>query len=792
MTTLPLTRVRVTLLAGVLALGVVAPLSAVSAASRPTSGSLKIQLNGLEPGAKVSVLVAGPHYRHVVTGPATLRTLRPGRYTLTPHSVKQSNGVEHAGPRAVITITRARTGVAHLAYFFIPTTTITIPQVTTLSVTGPVTGSQVVTLAGHWTLTNSDVIVSTPIPDRLSGYLLKVTGVSYQNSQTIVQAVPATLPEAVPYGSLDLTKVFSELNAIGSVASASTQSKTAHMTSMSIGSQDNICSGSTGFFVTPSISFGNFDTHTGFSWHGPYLSSQFVATASVTVSAASTVSCTIPDVENGGIPIFGGPGEPIPVDIGIPLILIPSLSVDLVGSASAGGQMSATLSASAQVTLGADLATGVHVPNVDIQPFTFTNTSGVSANVSLSLVATAGIEVDGAVGVSIDAGPQVTLNVDSSATPWWSLEACLTGGITGNAFGFTIGSPTEINAICKTLDEASVGSTAPTTTTTLPGPTTTTTTAPPVAPPLPDYLSQVAYGNGRFVALGAQNGVTGLTNVIAHSTDGVNWYATKVPSHPWSDITFGNGVFVATISQLQGSGTSMAAVSSDGIHWKLYALPLGSQLNYGPVTFGGGRFEAVAFTSYDSAYSNNGINWTFSHLSIGADWQDVTYGDGKFVTISTTGNTSHTGDVVGYSTNGSTWKFATIPYNSSWRAVTYGGGKFVAVGGYGSNSVAYSSDGLHWIMGSIGAGWWADVTYGNGRFVAVGDYPFAAAAYSTDGISWSGAGMPGNNSSWSGVTYGNGVFAAVQSGPVGFFGSVGGPVALSTSGANWTSEGSVS
>ena len=65
--------------------------------------------------------------------------------------------------------------------------------------------------------------------------------------------------------------------------------------------------------------------------------------------------------------------------------------------------------------------------------------------------------------------------------------------------------------------------------------------------------------------------------------------------------------------------------------------------------------------------------WTASTLLSSASWQSVTYGDGKFVAVASSSNKA------AYSTDGINWTASTLPSSASWQSVTYGDGKFVAV-----------------------------------------------------------------------------------------------------------------
>jgi hypothetical protein len=85
-------------------------------------------------------------------------------------------------------------------------------------------------------------------------------------------------------------------------------------------------------------------------------------------------------------------------------------------------------------------------------------------------------------------------------------------------------------------------------------------------------LNGVAYGNGLFVAVGVTNGPTSSPGEVYTSPDGVGW--TAVPSLPVTStlnaVTYAHGVFVA-VGQLQSATLETAALltSADGTHWTL-------------------------------------------------------------------------------------------------------------------------------------------------------------------------------------------------------------------------------
>ncbi len=226
------------------------------------------------------------------------------------------------------------------------------------------------------------------------------------------------------------------------------------------------------------------------------------------------------------------------------------------------------------------------------------------------------------------------------------------------------------------------------------------------------------------------------------------WTAATLPlSDDWYSVTYGNGKFVAVAFI-----SNKAAYSADGVTWTASTLP--SSLRWQSVTYGNGKFVAVANNSNKAAYSADGVTWTAATLPASDNWYSVTYGNGKYVAVALNSNK------VAYSTDGVKWTAATLPSSAYWQSVTYGNGKFVAVATSNSNKAAYSTDGVTWTAATLPEyASWRSITYGNGKFVAVAQGR-NEAAYSADGVTWTAVTMP-SSASWYSVTYGNGKFVAV-------------------------------
>lgn len=226
--------------------------------------------------------------------------------------------------------------------------------------------------------------------------------------------------------------------------------------------------------------------------------------------------------------------------------------------------------------------------------------------------------------------------------------------------------------------------------------------------------SDIAYGNGRYVSVGAWPGY------IMTSTDGVTWTNQSLPGtmDDPEGVTFGNNLFVMTAA----SGTNRIATSPDGITWTARTAPWSG---LGIIEFGNGMFVATGWDG-NIVSSPDGINWTLQSAT-GNDWRDVIYGGGKWVIIGSppSGN-------VATSNDGITWTIQTGT-NPPYTRLAYGDGVYV---GTKNGGAAYSSDGITWTDVTLSAGEWNRVVYtSTGKFIAV-NYSNSEMAASEDGITW--------------------------------------------------------
>lgn len=256
----------------------------------------------------------------------------------------------------------------------------------------------------------------------------------------------------------------------------------------------------------------------------------------------------------------------------------------------------------------------------------------------------------------------------------------------------------------------------------------------------------IAYGNGVFVAV-VSNSATAAT-----SPDGITWTQRTLPaSASWSAITYGGGLFVAV-----AANAAIAVTSPDGITWTQRALP--SSAGWNTVAWGGGMFVVVGGTA-SAASSPDGITWTTQTIPTAVAWSSVTYGGGLFVAVSTAGSA-----VAASSPDGIIWTQRAMPSAASWTAVAYGNGTFVAV--TNTAVAASSTNGTTWTTRTNAtSAAWDGVTYGGGLFVAVATGNTTAAASSPDGITWTTRALP-VSVNWMSVAYGAGMFCAVASNSV--------------------------
>jgi hypothetical protein len=256
----------------------------------------------------------------------------------------------------------------------------------------------------------------------------------------------------------------------------------------------------------------------------------------------------------------------------------------------------------------------------------------------------------------------------------------------------------------------------------------------------------------------APSGVSGnvaklaLQSAAHNSNAGLIWSTTSnVPaSSTWNSVIYDEGLFVA-VGTNTSSTTGQVMYSSDGINWTL-ATGVPNHV-WNQVTYGNGRFVATASSGSYAMYSDDGITWNASstNLSSYTSVFGAAFGNGKFVA-------SYNGGFI-YSSDGSNWSAVAL---SGWRTrIAFGNGFFVAVGN--SSNPATSADGINWNVytdSNVSTYPPQTIGYGNGTIVAIPGAGGARILYSTNnGVSWSV--LTTSLQPYQGIIFGNGIFAAI-------------------------------
>ena len=238
-----------------------------------------------------------------------------------------------------------------------------------------------------------------------------------------------------------------------------------------------------------------------------------------------------------------------------------------------------------------------------------------------------------------------------------------------------------------------------------------------------------AFGQGTWSGF---DGVTPCT-----SPDGINW--TNRAALPvsylgtkWSSFLNGQFFTFAKPASSVIQDNVVPYYSADGSSWVR------------GVTSG-----LIATTNpnrqYDLAFVNGVANSTTMSVAVGSGYF---INSTATVTRYTTNKCIRAADAKG-------WVGTTLPFAAVWNDVAYGNGRFVAVCD-GANAVT-STDGLNWAVIRMPATLnWTSIAFGNGTWVAVGG-PSSVSAISSDGINWTKVTLP-KSASWTSVAYGNGQF----------------------------------
>jgi hypothetical protein len=217
----------------------------------------------------------------------------------------------------------------------------------------------------------------------------------------------------------------------------------------------------------------------------------------------------------------------------------------------------------------------------------------------------------------------------------------------------------------------------------------------------PATIKSVAYGNGRFIAVGP-GGTVAMSLAGPRSDYNNRWRnISGVSSQNLVDVEYGNGLYVAF------SNGGMLIASSNGLDWVRQWLewPNGNLTGAGitALAFGNGRFVAVGPSWQYMATSSDGRTWKGGLRTLGSDgFTDIAFGNGMFMAVGYTSTREY--GLVLVSSDGTTWTGASrdiYRYGPLVR-VDFDGTYFVVTRKDGT--LMHTSDGQTWVQGGP-AGW---------------------------------------------------------------------------------------
>lgn len=281
------------------------------------------------------------------------------------------------------------------------------------------TGGQMV-LSGRPRVRRGQVVALGQSRRTPAGVLQRVTGVARSGGTTVLTTVPASIPDLIPAGSMDVQL---PRRSAPKVATLSSKRKDSAVE----------CTGGQAMSASADVDLTS-STRLEATW-GPFsgLKAKFTGTAGAyaaldaTVSGAAACDLNPIGVFPGGIDL----GTYRFVIANVPIVLQPNGQIWVWGHAEANAQMTASASASLTATAGVAYEDGAFKPFGGVKPRTTYEPPGLSANGSVGLYAAPAVyvKVNGIGGPELDLTSGLELAADTGATPWWTLTAPLSAGV---------------------------------------------------------------------------------------------------------------------------------------------------------------------------------------------------------------------------------------------------------------------------------------------------------------------------------------------------------------------------
>ncbi|TXN32121.1 DUF6777 domain-containing protein [Lacisediminihabitans profunda] len=219
-----------------------------------------------------------------------------------------------------------------------------------------------------------------------------------------------------------------------------------------------------------------------------------------------------------------------------------------------------------------------------------------------------------------------------------------------------------------------------------------------LAATVPDPISAVAYGNGRWTAVGALASSPGIpAAVVWGSADGVHWdqvasssVSNSVFTGSLGSVAYGDGQWIAVGSPAMNTSGLTTYTSSDGINWANGGTISGGTISgwtLGQIAYGAGQWTLADDTWADSqansvgdrvvvAVSKDGRSWAVGDPIVPADTAvgGVAYGNGKWLAAAvdmTTGGSTNGESTFFSSGDAKTWS-PTVHVTQTVVALAFG------------------------------------------------------------------------------------------------------------------------
>ena len=245
-------------------------------------------------------------------------------------------------------------------------------------------------------------------------------------------------------------------------------------------------------------------------------------------------------------------------------------------------------------------------------------------------------------------------------------------------------------------------------------------------------------------------GGSNLPNVMISGTS----ILPTLSSGTWKDVSYGNGRFVAIATK-----SNVCAYSTDGITWTSSKLPRTS--NWQRIIYSSGRFIIISSSLQNAYYSTDGITWNVSPLSATSSFVDMSVGSGIIVMTSSSVDTT----MLYSNSNGLDWRSSNMATSASWVKSIYTSipvesstninNVFIALAS-NSNTINYSIDGVNWsaytyVLGTDANPNWKSIACNKNIVVVI---PSTGDSYRTTSIinrtTWTTRTLP-VSTTWAGI-----------------------------------------